>query len=255
MTTASSGANPRNAYALEIAGHRYAVVNQTQRPDEFVQDFMGHAERLSKLGVGVPAVNVGIWHWQGPNEDAREEDTSGNDVWNPIFWAGYGKDGPGPIATRDIRIAPEKTGQYQLIEQGRRLCGLYHNGLGGYRSLTPDRRQWFLRYRKEIDGLWQVIDSRRLEGSGELNVINGIDSPRLCLAEVFRFIAVHHYSLKRSAQVFSLSEERAQERVNQMYETLAFVTLAAPKYRPLIETSFQLFYAHSMSAEWDEGGY
>ena len=224
------------AYALEIAGHRYAAVNKTQRPDEFVQDFMSHVERLSKLSVGVPAVNVGIWQWQKPDEDAWEEDIDGdNNVWNPIFWAGYGKDGPGPITTRDIRIAPEKTGQYQLIKQGQRLASLYHNGLSSYCSLTPDRQQWFLRYRQEIDGLWQEFDS-----------------PRLCLAEVFRFVVMHRYSPKRVAPVFGLSEERAQKRLDQMFELLAFLTVAVPKYRPLIETSFQLFYAHSMSHDqWD----
>lgn len=225
------------AYALEISGHRYAVKSAMQ-PVEFKDDFLTHAKRLAKLGIGLPARRVAMWQRQDHElreDDFLEECTGENDIWTPFFWVGCGKDGPGPITTRDIRIAPEKTGQYQLIQQGQRLASLYHNGLSSYCSLTPDRQQWFLRYRQEIDGLWQEFDS-----------------PRLCLAEVFRFVVVHRYSPKRVAPVFGLSVERAQERLDQMFELLAFLTVAVPKYRPLIETSFGLFYAHSMSHDqWD----
>lgn len=224
-----------NGYALEISGHRYAV-KSTMQPDEFKEDFMSHAKRLAKLGIGLPARRAAMWQWQEPkDDDFLEEDTGENDLWTPFFWVGCGKDGPGPITTRDILINPAQSGENQLIEQGHRLASLYHNGLSSYCSLTPDRQQWFLRYRQEIDGLWQ-----------EFNF------PRLCLAELFRFVVVHRYSPKRVAPVFGLSKERAHERLDQMFETLAFLTVAVPRYRSLVETSFQLFYAHSMSHDqWD----
>ncbi|MHB1681934.1 MAG: hypothetical protein ACYCYO_03785 [Bacilli bacterium] len=238
-------ANPRlvsNGYALEISGHRYAV-ESTRQPKEFKDDFLTHAKRLAKLGIGLPARRVAMWQRQDhelrvhevQQDDFLEEFTGENDIWTPFFWVGCGKDGPGPIATRDIRINSAQSGENQLIEQGHRLASLYHNGLSSYCSLTPDRQQWFLFFREEIDGLWQEFDS-----------------PRLCLAEVFRFVVVHRYSPKRVASVFGLSEESAQERLDQMFELLAFLTVAVPKYRPLIETSFELFYARSMSRDqWD----